>query len=91
MYYVYYLKCSDNKTYLGCTNNLKDRLKRHQLGYVPITRNRRPVNLLCYFALENKHSAFEFEQYLKTASGRSFIKRHHLIYPQSNIVVQKTL
>lgn len=78
MYYIYILFCSDNKTYLGCTNDLKDRLNRHQKGYINATKNRLPVKLFAYFALPNEKSAFNFEQYLKSGSGRAFLKRHVL-------------
>jgi len=37
MYYVYLLKCFDNRTYIGCTDNLKDRMNRHQKGQIPAT------------------------------------------------------
>ncbi len=75
-YYIYILLCSDNKTYIGCTNNLKDRFDRHSKGYVDATKNRLPVKLYAYFAFPNKTSAFLFEQYLKSGSGRSFLKKH---------------
>jgi predicted GIY-YIG superfamily endonuclease len=76
MYYTYVLKCSDNRTYIGCSDNLKDRLKRHQAGNIPATKNRRPVKLLSYFAFSNKYKAFDFEKYLKSGSGRAFLKKH---------------
>ena len=75
MYYVYSLKCKDGY-YVGCTDNLKDRLKRHQAGHVTATANRLPVNLDFYLAINDKYKAFEFEKYLKSGSGRSFIKKH---------------
>jgi predicted GIY-YIG superfamily endonuclease len=68
--------CSDNKPYTGCTDDLKDRLDRHKKGYVPATKERLPVKLTSYFAFSNKYKAFEFEKYLKSGSGRSFVKRH---------------
>ncbi|MEK7577526.1 MAG: GIY-YIG nuclease family protein [Patescibacteria group bacterium] len=37
------LKCNDGKPYTGCTDNLKDRLDRHQKGNVPATKDRPPV------------------------------------------------
>jgi putative endonuclease len=76
MYYVYILLCSDQKPYTGCTNNLKDRLKRHQTGNIPATKDRLPVELLLYFAFKNKYKAFDFEKYLKSGSGRAFLKKH---------------
>lgn len=74
MYYVYSLKCKDG-FYIGCTNNLKNRLEKHRKGYVSSTRNRLPVELDFYFAINDKHKAFELEKYLKTGSGRVFIKK----------------
>jgi putative endonuclease len=34
MFTVYILKCSDNTYYVGCTNDMNDRLSRHQKGQV---------------------------------------------------------
>ncbi|MBY0539604.1 GIY-YIG nuclease family protein [Patescibacteria group bacterium] len=78
MYYVYTLSCADKKPYTGCTDNLKERLERHEKGHVPATKNRRPVELLTYTAFKNKYRAFGFEKYLKTGSGGAFLKRHFL-------------
>ena len=76
MYSVYILMCSDGKPYTGCTNDLKDRIDRHRKGQVPATKNRLPVNLITYFAFSNKYTAFNFEKYLKSGSGRAFLKKH---------------
>jgi len=79
MNYVYLLKCIDNRTYIGCTDNLKIRTEKHKKGYVPATKKRRPIKLITYFAFSNKYTAFNFEKYLKSGSGRAFIKKHKLI------------
>ncbi|KKQ36558.1 MAG: excinuclease ABC C subunit domain-containing protein, partial [Candidatus Levybacteria bacterium GW2011_GWC2_37_7] len=76
--YVYILKCSDGKPYTGCTDDLKDRVVRHQKGFVPATKGLRPLKLINYFAFSNKYTAFNFEKYLKSGSGRAFIKKHKL-------------
>ncbi|WP_321279051.1 GIY-YIG nuclease family protein [Marinifilum fragile] len=76
MYYVYILHCSNDKLYTGCTSNLKERLERHQNGYAPATKNIRPVKLISYITFSDKYKAFEFEKYLKSGSGRAFVKRH---------------
>ncbi len=76
LYYVYILKCKDDKLYTGCTENLKDRLKRHKNGYVTTTTDRLPVDLISYTAFTDKYKAFDFEKYLKSGSGRAFIKKH---------------
>ncbi|HEY4526825.1 MAG TPA: GIY-YIG nuclease family protein [Candidatus Paceibacterota bacterium] len=75
MHYVYSLKCKDG-FYIGCTDNLKERLGRHQKGHVPATANRLPITLAFYLATNDKYKAFEFEKYLKSGSGRAFIKKH---------------
>jgi len=77
MYYVYSLKCKDGY-YIGCTDNLKERIERHQKGYVKATSKRLPAELDFYFAIKNKYKAFEFEKYLKSGSGRAFTKKHLL-------------
>ncbi|MEK9176304.1 MAG: GIY-YIG nuclease family protein [Patescibacteria group bacterium] len=76
MWYVYLLKCLDNKTYIGCTDTLKDRIDRHRKGNVPATKDRLPIKLAAYFAFENKYTAFKFEKYLKSGSGRAFMNKH---------------
>jgi len=75
MYYVYNLKCKDG-FYIGCTDNLKERFERHTNGHVPATKDRRPLELTNYISFKDKYKAFEFEKYLKSGSGRSFLNRH---------------
>ncbi|MFA6270407.1 MAG: GIY-YIG nuclease family protein [Candidatus Paceibacterota bacterium] len=75
MNYVYSLKCKDG-FYIGCTNDLKDRIKRHEAGQVGATKDRLPIELDFYIALDNQYKAFNFEKYLKSGSGRTFIKKH---------------
>lgn len=75
-YYVYILRCSNNSPYVGCTDNLKNRLDKHNRGYVDATKNLLPIKLNCYFAFPNRYTAFKFEKYLKSGSGRAFMKKH---------------
>jgi len=78
MFYVYILKCKNGRPYIGCTNNLKDRMLRHQNGHVPATKPLLPMVLISYFAFSNKYAVFNFEKYLKSGSGRAFVKKHQL-------------
>ncbi|OGG72853.1 excinuclease ABC subunit C [Candidatus Kaiserbacteria bacterium RIFCSPLOWO2_01_FULL_53_17] len=78
MHIVYILECADGKPYTGCTDNLDERLKRHELGYVPATKDRRPVKLVTHILFDNKYKAFALEKYLKSGSGRAFANRHLL-------------
>lgn len=75
MFYVYVIKCKDEESYVGCTENLKERLGRHNNGYVPATKNRLPVKLISYAAFLDEYKAFSFEKYLKSGSGRAFMKK----------------
>ena len=72
-WYVYILRCNDNKLYTGCTSRLKDRIIEHQNGEVKSTKNRRPFKLLSCFAFNNKYTAYNFEKYLKSGSGKAFL------------------
>lgn len=75
MHYVYILKSmKDNKLYTGYTNNLKVRLKLHNLGKVFSTKNRNPFELIYYEACINQQDATHHEKYLKTAWGKRYIK-----------------
>lgn len=77
MYYVYSLKCKTGY-YVGCTHDIQERIIRHQKGQVPATASRLPIKLEFYFVVGDKYKAFEFEKYLKSGSGRAFVKRHFL-------------
>ena len=71
--YVYILKCSDDSYYVGCTNNLRNRMNHHQNGYVKSTKSRLPIQLITCLSFTDKYKAYEFEKYLKTGSGRAFM------------------
>jgi predicted GIY-YIG superfamily endonuclease len=75
-FYVYILNCNNGHTYTGYTQNLKERLQRHHKGYVPATKHLRPLQLITTIAFTDKYKAIAFEKYLKTGSGRAFMKRH---------------
>jgi putative endonuclease len=75
-WYVYILKCRNGKIYTGCTNNLEERIIRHNSGQVVATKNFLPVEIVTFVAFADKYKAYEFEKYLKKGSGRAFSKRH---------------
>lgn len=77
--YVYILRCKNHLPYVGCTQDLRGRIKRHNRGLVPATKELRPLKVICYFAFSNKYTAFNFEKYLKSGSRRAFIKKHKLV------------
>ena len=73
---VYILKCADQHLYIGCTKNIEERLLRHNSGRVPATEKRLPVELIHIISFQDKYKAFAFEKYLKSGSGRAFVKKH---------------
>jgi len=73
MWYVYILRCNDGSCYTGCTNNLKDKIVRHNKGQVHYTKDKLPVKLITYIAFTDKYKTYEFEKYLKSGSGRAFM------------------
>jgi predicted GIY-YIG superfamily endonuclease len=75
-WYVYILKCRNGMLYTGCTNNLEDRIIRHDTGQVLATKDNLPVQIVTYIAFTDKYKAYDFEKYLKRGSGRAFSKRH---------------
>jgi predicted GIY-YIG superfamily endonuclease len=78
MWQVYILKCNDETHYVGCTSDLEERLLRHHNGAVHYTRSRLPVELITHINFIDKYKAFEFEKYLKSCSGRAFMKKRFL-------------
>ncbi|KKR89220.1 MAG: Protein containing GIY-YIG catalytic domain protein [Candidatus Wolfebacteria bacterium GW2011_GWA2_42_10] len=79
MYYVYLLKSLiDGKYYVGHTDNLKQRLERHNKGFVVATRDRRPLVLLGeeYF---NFRSEARFREYTLKNNTNERIKFYRKI------------
>ena len=74
MYYVYILHSAKSKNfYVGYTTNLKSRLSSHNDGKVFSTKPYVPCVLVYYSAFENSKLAKDFEQYLKSGSGKAFM------------------
>lgn len=74
-YYVYVLKSiKDQNWYTGYTNNLKKRLKKHKMGKVNSTKNRRPLELIYFEGCLNKSDALAREKYLKSGMGKRYIR-----------------
>lgn len=78
MKYVYILRSlsSPDRYYVGTTTELKRRLSQHNAGESIHTNKYLPWELIEYFAFSDHQKADKFEAYLKTASGRSFAKKH---------------
>jgi putative endonuclease len=71
MWYVYFLKLSNDNIYVGSTNDLDRRVASHQAGQVISTRPYLPVILKSYGAVETEKHARELESYFKSGSGKA--------------------
>jgi predicted GIY-YIG superfamily endonuclease len=76
--YVYILQSESDPShfYTGRTGDLRERLDRHNSGKVPHTAKWKPWRIKTYIAFSNTARAADFEHYLKSASGRAFLKKH---------------
>ena len=61
--------------YVGFTENVQRRLQAHNAGQDPSTARYKPWKIKTYLAFTDKEQALQFEQYLKTQSGRAFAKK----------------
>jgi len=75
--YVYILEslAETDRFYVGTTADLKTRLKTHNDRKVSHTSKFAPWRIKTYVAFSDEGRAFQFERYLKTASGRAFTKK----------------
>lgn len=78
MFYTYGLRSIEHpgRYYTGHTSDLKMRLAEHNRGKCAHTSKFAPWKIHCYFAFHTESLARNFEQYLKSGSGRAFAKKH---------------
>jgi predicted GIY-YIG superfamily endonuclease len=57
------------------TEDLKQRLARHNAGEVPHSSKYRPWRIKTAVAFTDRNRAADFEKYLKSPSGRAFSKK----------------
>ena len=77
MYFVYILKSkiSNDKFYVGITDNIERRLEEHNSKPTnSYTVKYAPWDLVTYVVLRNRRKAEKLEIYFKSHSGRIFYK-----------------
>ena len=74
MYCIYILKNSKNQTYIGHTQNLNDRLKRHNSNRERYTKNKGPFEIIHKEVYNTRAEAMKREKELKSGAGRDWIK-----------------
>jgi len=73
MYFVYVLLSEkDKRFYTGITNDLEQRIKKHNHGYkaTKSTLNRGPFRIVFVQICEDRTKARALEKYLKSGCGR---------------------
>ncbi len=80
MFYVYYIKSQSfpGKTYIGYTQNLKQRLLDHNSGKSVYTKQFKPWVLVGFLGFDQEIKALRFERHLKSNAGRVFLRRYFL-------------
>ncbi|MDO8648258.1 MAG: GIY-YIG nuclease family protein [Candidatus Peregrinibacteria bacterium] len=77
MHFVYILESENQEHwYVGLTDDLDWRLAEHNAGKSSHTSKFGSWNLKTYAAFRDRSRAEAFELYLKSHSGRAFIKKH---------------
>lgn len=75
MYFIYILQSlKDQRTYVGYSHDVQNRLARHNAGQVPATQNRRPLKLIFSESFETEQEAKQRELYWKSGAGRRKMK-----------------
>jgi putative endonuclease len=77
-HYVYTLESlsAAGEIYTGQTSDLRGRLEEHNAGKAAHTSKYRPWAVRSATAFRDRERALAFERYLKSGSGRAFLRRH---------------
>jgi predicted GIY-YIG superfamily endonuclease len=79
MFHVYILRSVTEpaRIYVGFSGvDMDVRLERHNAGSTPATKRYAPWELAWYCTFPDKQKALDFERYLKSGSGRAFLRKH---------------
>lgn len=75
MYHVYAIKSSvRHYVYIGITDNIERRLSQHNSGRNKTTKPYRPFEVIYTETFNTRLEAREKEKYLKSGTGREFLK-----------------
>ncbi|MEQ3691778.1 MAG: GIY-YIG nuclease family protein [Flavobacterium sp.] len=74
MFFVYILfSASKAKYYVGQTNNIEDRLIRHNSGFVKSTKLGLPWNLVRFFEVSTRSEAMSLEKKIKGRGAKRYL------------------
>ncbi len=75
-FYVYILySIKSDRYYIGQTNNLQDRIRRHNSGYVKSTKSFGPWELVYNEVFQSRTDSVIRENYLKRLKSKKSIKK----------------
>jgi putative endonuclease len=63
-----------HRTYVGQTNDIDERIKRHNKGLVNSTKPFKPWNVIYTEKYQTRSDAMRREKWLKSGKGRAFVK-----------------
>lgn len=76
MYYIYILKSDfNNRYYIGCTQDLTSRFKKHNSGYVRSTKAYRPWTIVYHEQKSTLSQARKRETQIKSWKSRLSIEK----------------
>lgn len=74
-WFVYMVECIDKSIYTGITNNVEERVGKHNIGKgAKYTRSRNPVVLKAFWKFESKSEALKAEYAFKKLSREKKIE-----------------
>lgn len=88
MYFVYLLESlKDGGWYIGFSEDVHQRLIKHNAGDNASARDRGPLRLVYYEAYLHKMDALGREKFLKSGSGHRFLKKQlfHFLSGSANM------
>ena len=75
MFYVYILySASFDRYYIGQSNNLEDRIRRHNSGYIKSTKAYKPWEVVYSETYQSRGESMARESYLKSLKSKTAIK-----------------
>lgn len=74
MFNVYVLKNQEGLLYIGQTNNMEDRLRRHNADFSISTKNKGPWKLVYKEEFATRAEAMKREKNLKSFAGREWVR-----------------
>ena len=77
MFFTYILQSINNpdQIYIGYSSDVKKRLASHNRGESKHTSKFKPWKLMACVCFSKREKAIAFEKYLKSHSGRGFLKK----------------